>query len=145
MSIHTALESSQQHNNEAFFHFFASIQDRLRPCKALGAALTGCRPQLLESTVLYSQKARPCSRALPGQPSFLLVLPRNDMFRLPWLPLTLLHKAALPKGVSTSSFSPRFALPGQPGTHRLGGGTDPVYRQVPHFPVTLLLLSIFCQ
>lgn len=47
VSIQTALESSQQHNNE-FFPFFTSIQDSLRPCKALGAVLTGCQSQLLE-------------------------------------------------------------------------------------------------
>lgn len=46
----------------------------------------------------------------PWQPSSLLLLPRNEMFRLPRLPLTLLHKVALPEGVSMSSFSPCFAV-----------------------------------
>lgn len=90
--------------------------------------LAGCQPQLSESTAIYDQKARPCSRALPGQPSSLLLPPRNKMLCLPWLTLTLLHKKALPKGVSTSSFSPRFALPGQPGTTVCGREAVLAYR-----------------
>lgn len=121
VSAHTALESSQQHNEG--FPFFTSIQDSLGPRKALGAVLVGC-----ESTRKH-RDLQPKSASLLREhfqgshpPS---CYHKKEMFCLPWLTLTMLHREALPKGASTSSLSQHFAPLGQLRPHVCGPEAEP--------------------
>lgn len=101
VSVHTALESSQHHNNEGF-PFFTSIQDLLRPRKALVAVLMGCQSQLLENTMIYSPKAHSCSK----NPSRAAIIPPATTRRcsaLPGWPSPCCTRRPFPRAVCHSA------------------------------------------
>lgn len=110
-SYSSGIEPASQQRRVPIFHFYSGLAQTSQSacCCAHGLSVTATRKHhdLQPKSTFLLQESFQGSH----HPSCY----HKEMFRPPWLTLTMLHKEA----VSTSSLSQRFALLGQLGPHGL--------------------------